>query len=57
MSVFAECNDRLDMREQIAHIDNLIADAQEKQREYRMQPWQLAAVSGPPASAPSIMPN
>jgi hypothetical protein len=39
----ADDRDRLNLREQIARIDNLIADTQKKQREYQMQPWQVAA--------------
>lgn len=43
MSNTADYKDRLDLREQIVRIDNLIADTQKKQREYHMQPWQVAA--------------
>ncbi len=32
----------LNMRDQLARIDNLLADTQKKQREYHMQPWQVA---------------
>ncbi len=35
--------DRLNLREQIARIDNLLADTQKKQREYHMQPRQVFA--------------
>ena len=33
------------MREQIAHIDTLLADTRKKQREHHMQPWQVAATA------------
>jgi len=37
-------NDRepLDMREQLAHIDQMLADAARKRQEIRFAPWQLA---------------
>ena len=37
----------LDLREQIARIDNLLIDSQKKQREYHLSVWQVvAAVTG-----------
>ena len=37
----------LDIREQIARIDNLIIDGQKKQREYHLSVWQVvAAITG-----------
>ena len=43
VSEFSPYTDRLNLREQIARIDNLLADTQKKQREYHMQPWQVGA--------------
>lgn len=31
----------LDLREQLAHIDQMLADAARKQQELRLAPWQL----------------
>ncbi len=33
----------LDIREQIARIDNLLIDSQKKQREFHLAFWQVAA--------------
>lgn len=32
----------LDLREQIVHIDQMIADTRRKQQELRLAPWQIA---------------
>jgi hypothetical protein len=32
----------LDLQEQIAHIDQMLADAARKRQEIRFAPWQLA---------------
>ena len=34
----------LNIREQIARIDNLLMDTQKKQREYHLSVWQVVAV-------------
>jgi hypothetical protein len=34
---------QLDLREQIARIDNLLIDTQKKQREFHLAPWQVFA--------------
>jgi hypothetical protein len=34
----------LNIREQIARIDNLLIDSQKKQREYHLSMWQVFAV-------------
>lgn len=33
----------LNIREQIARIDNLLIDSQKKQREFHLAPWQVFA--------------
>ena len=35
-------NPELDIREQIAHIDQMLADAARKRQERELAPWQLA---------------
>lgn len=42
--------DSLDLREQIAHIDQMLADAARKRQEIRLAPWALA-LSGMTAGA------
>ena len=42
MSDVPNYQERLNLREQIARIDNLLADTQKKQRAYRLAPWQVA---------------
>lgn len=42
MSDIPDYRDRLNLREQIARIDNLLADTQKKQRDYQLAPWQVA---------------
>ena len=42
MSDIPNYEERLDLREQIARIDNLLTDTQKKQREYHLAPWQVA---------------
>jgi len=37
----AEITHDLDMREQIAHIDQMLTDAARKRQEIRLAPWQL----------------
>jgi hypothetical protein len=34
--------DNLDIREQIAHIDQMLADAARKRQEIGLAPWQVA---------------
>ena len=41
MSDVPNYQERLNLREQIARIDNLLADTQKKQREYQLAPWQI----------------
>jgi hypothetical protein len=43
MSETPDYPDRLNLREQIARFDNLLADTQKKQRACHMQPWQVGA--------------
>ncbi len=42
MSATIPGTDALNLREQLARIDNLLADTAKKQREYHLAPWQIA---------------
>ncbi len=44
MGEFADYTDRLDMREQLARIDNLLADTHKKQLDAQLAPWQVFTV-------------
>ncbi len=36
----------LDLREQIAHIDQMLADIARKRQEVQLAPWQIALAAG-----------
>jgi hypothetical protein len=43
VATLTEYTESLNLREQIARIDNILTDTQKKQREYHTQPWQVGA--------------